>query len=537
MFSEKIYLIRQKFHYSQERFAEKLGVSRQAVQRWENGTAFPDIENMKSIARVFGVSLDWLNDLPDNRNTDEIRHQEGLVPSYERMGQWETYGGDLMTDYFQAQDEGKDVADMSDLIHAVAQYKKIADREKLADVLFHMMYNAPMRSDYRYREPDDLNSIRLLRPKSAESTVLSDIPIPTETDLREKMYGAWLGRICGCLLGKPIECIKSNELNDMLKHTDNYPMHRYITNEEIRDPYFDSFGFNLRFSSAYADLLSDGFPGDDDTNFTIMAAMLIERSGRDFTSEDVCNWWKSAQTMYGYATAEKVAYRNMIAGYFAPDTAVYKNPFREWIGAQIRGDYYGYINPGDPETAAEMAWRDARVSHVKNGIYGEMFVAAMLASAAVLDDPEKIILCGMAQIPSTSRLYENLQYVLDFRHSGRSWDEYIEDFYKRWDEYRPHDAVHTISNAELVTAALLYGDGDYGKTIGLAVQPGFDTDCNGATAGSVIGMVLGRSGIDPKWTAPIGDKCYTYCRKQPLAHEAMVDMIMRHIALKKPKED
>ena len=67
MISEKIYRLRQQYKYSQEKFAEKLNVSRQAVQRWESGNAIPDMESMLNIAKTFQVSLDWLNDLPDHR--------------------------------------------------------------------------------------------------------------------------------------------------------------------------------------------------------------------------------------------------------------------------------------------------------------------------------------------------------------------------------------------------------------------------------------------------------------------------------------
>ena len=117
-------------------------------------------------------------------------------------------------------------------------------------------------------------------------------------------------------------------------------------------------------------------------------------------------------------TAERVAYRNAAAGLLPPETASYKNPYREWIGAQIRADFYGYINPGDPEKAAEMAFRDASATHVKNGIYGAMFVAAMLAQAAVTDDVMKVIRAGLSVMPEKCRLRDDIERVIAWHARG-----------------------------------------------------------------------------------------------------------------------
>ena len=156
-----------------------------------------------------------------------------------------------------------------------------------------------------------------------------------------------------------------------------------------------------------------------------------------------------------------------------------------------------------------MAFRDASISHIKNGIYGEMFVAVMLAVAACTDSIKDIILGGLAQIPYTSRLYEAIVGVLTDFEKGVSSKDCFAAIHNRYDEYTGHDWCHTISNAMVVVAALLYGNGDFGKSICMAVETGFDTDCNGATVGSVLGMAKGINSIDEVWKKPINNTLHT----------------------------
>ena len=176
---------------------------------------------------------------------------------------------------------------------------------------------------------------------------------------------------------------------------------------------------------------------------------------------------------------------------------------------RCRADYFGYIHPGDPASAAEMAFRDASISHVKNGIYGEMLFAAAIAAAAALEDPEEILLAGLSQIPEKSRLYKDVQQVIAWYHAGLSADDVMERIRSIWNEKDPHHWCHTNSNAMIVAACFLYGELDYTKTVGMAVSYGFDTDCNTATVGSLVGMVRGSRAIDEAWTSAVADTIQT----------------------------
>ena len=317
------------------------------------------------------------------------------------------------------------------LFQAVQEMPAGEYKEKMADLLFDIVCSAGTVEGYPYVEPSDYHEIKAL--SSGEILPMKQL---SEPELKEKIEGAWLGRICGCLLGKPIEGIRSPDLTKLLKASGNDPMHRYICNSDLTPALEDEISYRVR-----RDILGDAVtfaPSDDDTNYTVLASVMVERYGRDFKPADVANTWVQLQGKDAYCTAERVAFKNFVMGYRPPTSAIYKNVYREWIGAQIRGDYFGYINPGDPAAAAEMAWRDASISHVKNGIYGEMFVAAMIAAAAGCHDMEAIIHMGLAQIPSSSRLWKSVKEIVDGWRSGVSKSETFAKIHDEYDEYSDH---------------------------------------------------------------------------------------------------
>ncbi|MBE6554518.1 MAG: helix-turn-helix domain-containing protein [Ruminococcaceae bacterium] len=490
---------------SQEQFAEALGVSRQTVQKWETGMTLPDTENLMKISKMFGVSLDALVFGSGVREQEEKRLIDDFQPDYTSIPAWELYSSSeqMRVEYKQCLDEGLDVAEYEDLFKATVKLPRGKHREAIANEIFRMIREAKLIEDYPFEEPSDYAEIRRLRDGYVPEGIIPD----TKT-LEKKIRGAWVGRFCGCFLGAPVECCRRNELIPFLKQTGNYPMHRYLRSSDLSKEILRNYKFTFYKGSQCSDLV-DHMPSNDDTNYTVMAQMIVKRYGRDFTPFDVSRLWLSAQCKDAYCTAERVAFRNLILGYNPPESAMYKNPYREWIGAQIRGDYYGYINPGDFETAADMAWRDASISHVKNGIYGAMMVAAMISAAAVTDNLQAIVRAGLGQIPKTSRLYKKCTRIYRMHEEGRTEKEVFSDIYRRYDDTDSHDWTHTISNAEIVVAALLYGMGDFARSICMAVEVGFDTDCNGATVGSILGMRGGIDCIGEEWRRPIGDRLDT----------------------------
>ena len=498
---QTIHKIRKEAKLTQEQFSEIFKVSQQSVQKWERDAATPDLDKIIMISKYFDISLDALILGNDNRVVDEMKKTKIIKPHYKNIHDWEFYSSNLLLEYQESYDEGLDIELYNDVFSSISRLPKGEIKKKFGDILFEAITSAPQREGYMYIEPSDLDQIKGLRKKV-------DIPSIKKCDnLENKIHGAWMGRICGCMLGKTIEGIRTDELVPFLVETNNYPLHRYIYKSDLTDEIIEKykFGFVEQF---YADNI-DGMPIDDDTNYVVLAQEIINQHGRDFMPCDVANAWLKYQSKEFYFSAERVAYLNFIKGYDPPESAAYKNPYREWIGAQIRGDYFGYINPGNPELAAEMAWRDASISHVKNGIYGEMFVSAMIAVASTTDDIEKIILSGLAEIPHTSRLYENITSVIDSYKNGVSQKECFDMIHSKFDEYTSHGWCHTIPNAMIVVASLLYGGGDFAKSICMAVETGFDTDCNGATVGSVLGMILGIDKIPEYWKNPINDTLYT----------------------------
>lgn len=365
------------------------------------------------------------------------------------------------------------------------------------EALWRRLEALPGSAGLAAREPSDLEGIRRLRP-AAPALARRALG---EEELADRVLGAWLGRCAGCLTGKPVEGWTRAEIRHALEAARAYPLDGYFPFVEFPPRPWHRATEPRWFRGAVA-----GMVRDDDLDYTILGLHLLESKGRDFTTEDVGELWLRNLPYLLVYTAERVAYRNLVLGLRPPATATHRNPYREWIGAQIRADIFGYVCPGNPLGAADLAYRDAALSHCRNGIYGEMLGAAMVAAAFATDDPALIIASGLAAIPAECRLARAVRQVQAWWAASRDWERVLDQIEAACGAYH---WVHTINNACLVVLGLLAASGDLGVGITRAVMGGWDTDCNGATAGSIIGAMRGARALPAEWTAPLGDRIDT----------------------------
>ena len=321
------------------------------------------------------------------------------------------------------------------------------------------------------------------------------------SNLPGRIAGAWLGRAAGCVLGKPVENIPRAGIRAIAEATDNWPVRGWFTAEGLPEEVSERWPWNRASRPTSLAENIAGIPEDDDLNFTMLGVALLERCSTGFDALDVAKIWLDYLPPGRIFTAERVAVRNLLEAHLPPETATRRNPFREWIGARLRVDAYGWAAPGDPVAAARMAWEDARVSHTANGVYAAMFMAAAHAVSVTGSSPAACADAGLSVVPAESRLAEALRTARGL--AGIAWEEAVDELYARYDGYH---WVHAINNTALVAAALYAFDDDFSGAISAVVQGGWDTDTNGAAVGSIVGAVVGVDGIDERWSAPLGGR-------------------------------
>ena len=315
----------------------------------------------------------------------------------------------------------------------------------------------------------------------------------------KRIRNAWAGRISGCQLGKPVELLSMRQgreaLVSYLRSADALPLRDYVP--LVAGTLVETTGRGScrgEFSRSES---------DDDINYTVLALTLLEEHGLDLSTEDVARAWLRLLPAGVTWTAERAAYLTLLErandafAYGAPPgfdiSECAQNAYNDWIGAQIRADLYGWVCPGRPDLAADLARRDAALSHTGDGVHGAAFVAALGAAIPASSSLDDAVAAATEEVSARTNAWDAIQFA---RSLIRAPDA-VDRIHKRYDKLSP---VHTVNNLAIVVWSLLTYEDDYSAAVGEAVAAGWDTDCNGATVGGLWGLT-GRT-IPEHWTSP-----------------------------------
>ena len=359
-------------------------------------------------------------------------------------------------------------------------------------------------------EPSDLPSI-------IKQSEFPNICLPVN-NYQDRLLAALYARFAGCLLGVPVEGYSIQRMEDIAKRGNMiFPPVDYWT--LVEPAHFIQYGVDLRGN--YAKGKIDAVLVDDDVSYTVLNIILMEKYGKYYSVEDVAKLWLDILP-YG-CTAEEAALNELKKGVVA-NQAAENNPFIEWIGAAIRADAFGYVFAGNPKEAALHSYNDAYLTHRRNGIYGELFLASAIAAAFGTKDVMEALKIGARYVPSKSRLYDDLMWAFDkckelkdFKHARELIDE----------RYPTMNSVHTNNNMIAIVFACALAGQDFTKAIGTSVAMGLDNDCTSASIGSIYGANLGLNGISPHWYRCFNNTIKTYIKGyEKLTFDELVSKIM-----------
>lgn len=283
------------------------------------------------------------------------------------------------------------------------------------------------------------------------------------------------------------------------------------------------------FGRPRAYLKAPSLYNDDITYELVLLIAMLEKNDVP-TSFEIAREWVS-RIPFGWS-AEDIALRNLRLGIMPPQSGYLNNPYREWIGAQMRGAVCGYLAPGRPYEAAKLAWIDGEISHHNNGIIGEVFNAILTSLAFVRESARDVLEETIQMLPVTSEYYYVVKATLDYCKTVTTYDEAL-----IWCEetFKEYNLVHAYPNAAIQVVALWFGEEDFDKVMEIGAVAGLDVDCNTAQLGAILGA-LSTCNISDEWIKPLGEMLKTYVRGlETISMTEVVDMTLKGAKLIKEK--
>ncbi|MCC6142823.1 MAG: ADP-ribosylglycohydrolase family protein, partial [Candidatus Hydrogenedentes bacterium] len=296
----------------------------------------------------------------------------------------------------------------------------------------------------------------------------------SEADLINHIKGGWAGQMIGVTVGTPAEFQSVGEM----------------------------YTKPIKWDPADLDVVFE----QDDLYVEMTFMRVLEEKGLDATMVDFGKAF--GESGYQLWHANFIGRKNIQEGIMPPESGHPKyNAHADDIDFQIESDFIGLMAPGMPNTAVDYADRVGHVMNYGDGVYGGMFMSAMYSTAFFSDDVNEVLEAGLAAIPKESEFYQALRDTVNF------YKEHPDDLAAAWQLFedkwantdacsygalRPFD-IDAKTNSAYVAFGLLYGQGDFQKTIDASIKCGQDNDCNPASAAGVLGTMMGYDALPKEW--------------------------------------
>ena len=323
------------------------------------------------------------------------------------------------------------------------------------------------------------------KQKESENKASSTQNTFTKEQLQDKIKGGWAGQTIGVVYGAPVEFKYQGSI---IPATQNIPWREgYVKYWWDKKPgLFDDIYTDLNFVAAF------------------------EKHGLNVSMDTIANHW--ARTAYHLAHANQASRYNILNGIMPPQSGNWKNnPHADDLDFQIEADFIGLMTPGMVNSATEIADRVGHIMNSGDGYYGGVYVSALYSMAFVSNDATEIVEEAIKTIPEKTKFHDCIADVIKWhKQNPNDWQATWFELQKKWnnDVGCPKGCFLSFNidakiNSAYVTIGLLYGKGDFTKSIDIATRCGQDADCNPATVGGVLGVMLGYSNIPAFWLKPL----------------------------------
>ncbi len=303
----------------------------------------------------------------------------------------------------------------------------------------------------------------------------------TKQQLKDKIMGGWAGQTIGVTFGGPME----------------FRYNGTIINQYQPVPWYDGYIKNTMLYNAglYDDLYMD-----------LTFVDIIEKEGLDAPAASFANAF--AHAAYPLWHANQAARYNILNGIMPPASGQWQNnPHADCIDYQIECDYAGLMSPGMPNTAAVISDKIGHIMNYGDGFFGGVYLGACYTLAFTSNDINYIVTEALKTIPAESDYYKCIADVIKWHKANPDdWKRTWYNIQEKWAEdigcpegvFAPFN-IDAKVNSAYVVLGLLYGNGDYTKTLEITTRCGQDADCNPSSAGGILGTMLGYSNIPAYW--------------------------------------